>query len=130
MRINRNSWHYKIAMWLEVGEPRDLCEYAKTFLLSCLLGGVVLVACALLGGFIVLAPFIALSAVSTFGTVFVMLLWLGVVWVTAGIFIPFIPEDHSLRTILWRSPPRQPSIIAEYFRARKDKFCPFIEYDQ
>lgn len=121
MKINKNSWHYKVVTLNDkASAPRNLCEYFWTF--------VFLFIVMLSGGFFVYLTIISPIAYFGFGADLgapghgliglsldiMMLLWV------LGCFVHNFFED-SQNSFL--------KVIREYLKALKDKVCPLIKYE-
>ena len=129
MKVNRNSWHYRLSHWGGYERTYDnLCTYCQRMFLKTLL---VLVAIGLLG---VVVHMIATSTQA--GALLIMS-----TFILSLVFIP--PATiHYLRKHLDGESPRLPyegvitngifsrgSIIWAYLKAKKQKICPMIEYE-
>lgn len=149
MQINTNSWHYKlVTMNGAESAPRSLCPYFwkgvwHTFLLVIAIGGITLAgwgigvntaiwlfakcgvvlssAAAIIPGVIV--GWLILAAV--FGTIFC---------IGYGIYKVISRRKEKKEAAEWEARkngtyvPPQPNIIIAFIKARKEKFCPTLEF--
>ena len=149
MQINTNSWHYKlVTMNGAESAPRSLCPYFwkgvwHVFLLVLAIGGITLAgwgigvdaaawlfakcgvvlssAAAIIPGVIV--GWLILAAI--FGTIFL---------IGYGIYKVISQRKEKKEAAEWEARkngtyvPPQPNIIIAFIKARKEKFCPTLEF--
>ena len=119
MKINKNSWHYKYARLIRQGPmPETLCGYVTgTFGLTLLVLFLVFLFFTL-----TIAPIMVfgfdyepLRALGEGGLImdFMMLFW-GVIFLVIYLYNKCTENNN---------------IFFEYLRAKKDKVCPLIEYE-
>lgn len=142
MNIKRTSWHYKLHnFWDEGRVPRDmtLCGYfwKTVWLLVCSIT-IIVVAPLIASLLLVAVAGIALTLVgiqppdpTTLAGFFTCIV-VGAVacLVVTGAVAAFIklkgkPHAKELSTN-WKE--REPSLLEKYLKARKDKYCPLIEF--
>lgn len=152
MIINRNSWHYKLAILgdNEWSLPKTLCPYFWYVVFKLFLVSVVtftLGAAAWLIGVPIITPILGLMGITlsagavavpalftgilTFALIFgsAFLFWMGVAWLKETI-------KEKLRQRRWAKAVadeeagivREPSVFVEFIKTRKSKMCPFVEY--
>lgn len=158
MKVNKNSWHYKLMNYfnfdiiddLRYGSNVTLCRYFWNAVGSiiALLGAVALgLMVAALASLVLLAFVIAPISYLTqsyfgFGWDFATELGVVMIWVVWVI----LPLGHGLEQTIkgkmkvWPSwmkikllPPAassRPNILVEYVKAKKNKFCPLVELDK
>lgn len=123
MNIDTKSWHFKYAMDV-AGHPyclpNGICGYFWCVVLSLLyaLGRVLrIVALVALIGWVILTLFVFVSIVGTLLSLIV--------------FIGFMVKESviSYKTTN-KNIDKQPNILVEYLRAKKNKFCPNVTYTE
>lgn len=135
MKISTDSWHYKLVDFIfkESWPSESLCIYfwqvvwscIVTFLTSCM--GTVILAC-------IIYVFLYEPIVKTVeGSLGVYSYWL--VWVFfCQKALKHLPEDNVVGEIFRYTPwtnknvDKEPNIVLEYIRAKKQKFCPKIDF--
>ena len=108
MKLNPNSWHARWYVWLGADLPCDLCSYMWGLLFRTI------------GRFSV-AAFLFLCLAVTIATIilypYVDVIIIGIV---SGIFL--------LRWFI-KGKPKFLSLIRDFLKAKKEKYCPMIEWE-
>lgn len=146
MKINRRSLHYRfframlwLSIWRRCNDPKSLCSYFWAVLLSpiappitaiCLLGWAVLTAT------IVTAPVWVFYAWphAEEGVEFVGLALLFAIGVIVDVALIIVAGDWALKRIPMDHMPRLSSsdmvhVAGEYIKAKKERICPIIQYE-
>lgn len=152
MIINRNSWHYKVAIFgeNEYSTPKSLCPYFwcivfKLFMASCVIAAL-LMASWLLGSAILTAILTALG-ITFAGVVAVVSSTatgaVAIAGIFGGAFLGFmgisslkhiIKEKLDTRRRIKRFEAAeagielQPNVFVEFIKTRKSKMCPMLEF--
>ena len=109
--VTRRSWHFRIYSWLAKyflsmqRNPTNLCEYMKSWIWALFCGGILLVIC----GMTIFCVVAMIKAMHWF-----------VLLVPAGIGLVFLIAWLALRF----SNTEVASLIGEYIKAKKERFCP------
>ncbi len=113
MIINKTSWHYRLNRDINGSfYPTNLCSHFWVTigsLLKCLVG--IIICCFLIGGIILTATILPII----------------VGFVISSIIIPTI-VIYYFRKVFKKTEIHTPSFVVEYFKAKKNKYCPTIEY--
>lgn len=132
MHVRKSSWHYKLWMLGRGGmsQPRDLCRYFWHLMLVKLLAPFLIISAALIGvgaliwlvwGHPVQSGLIVLTSILIIGAL------LGLFW-----GIQKLVDRHQRKSISRKmslappKPPKEPSVVWAYLKARKKKMCPLI----
>lgn len=142
MKINKNSFTYKlVGMWYpSYNMPRTLCALVFALMVS-FIATVLVVAFGVITIFILGAVLFVTPVQSWLGTledtailVLSFFLWLAVGILSLAIYRQ---SDHYKKSTDLLAPFKiateknsetKPSIIREYLKARKEKWCPTVEY--
>jgi len=118
MKINRKSWHYRIRKFWSFDDARNLCSYFWSTVWATALFPIV--------------PVVAL---------FVLLFLTAPLWgiwidsqgfnIIIGIFEIFglCVFWYEYRKEEYKHTVREPSLVKEFVKAKKQKICPLIEYE-
>ena len=127
MKINKNSWHYKMNYEFSERLPKTLCSYFWTTVIRTLL--LLVFSAAILTTLIILISPLALLfdikhpmqevSFSIYGLMFALFLCL---------FIGAKVENYKRNKYLIR-PYKKPNILWDYLKAKKEKVCPFLEFE-
>lgn len=129
MKVSKKSWHYRWMKKIGFHPPSNLCAYFWTTVWSILVFPVI-AAVALVAATLLLAPFWTLffdnwgwqQAASVIGVVEIILLS---VVLTFTISDRWGEERHEKYGYYGRKPD---SMLKQWFKAKKQKVCPLIEY--
>lgn len=131
MKINENSWHFRLVRFNSYYKARDLREYGGSFcsyfwsvvwaFLACTARFVL---CLLIGWLFIYQPVSYLWA-PTDEKLVMIILWVAAITIAnlVGLMIFIknkIPKKKKIEN-------KEPNILVEYIRAKKQKFCPIIE---
>lgn len=131
MKVNRNSWHYRLWRWgrddrysHKRSEPRDLCRYFWHI-------AIVKMLLPLIGASLIVAGIVAIvikAANDPLTVGLVILAILGGLAVAFGL-AEFFDRRADLRQRREWDPSlrKEPGIVRQYLRARKRRICPLIE---
>lgn len=134
MIIKKSSWHYKMIEWFGHTPSNSLCPYVRQILLGIALS--VFMAAVAVAVFIVFVwnPLHVLAALMGIVSITPNQLMVGLigwaVWALLGIFV----GGHWLRK--WNrernksKPEKEPNLIMAYIKAKKDKFCPSLDFQE
>lgn len=141
MRLRRDSWHYRLVNWGFTGEfniSENLCTYFWQVVLSMIMAmGVVAV--GLVIAFIVYMVCLhypwALWT-DAIGSNFIINVFYSMAWIGGGLFLRNTlddmdllgPEIKCLTPSGEPKPPKEPGLVSQFIKAKKDKFCPNIEF--
>jgi hypothetical protein len=129
LKLNKDSWHYKLAMMYDKWMPdnTDICTYTRTLIASfCLMTFAICVMGLLAGSLLFMfggwiAYFLGYElhgAVIPFTFIYgVSAVIIGIVWAKA-----FYQERK------WTQPEKEPGFIRTAYRSWKDKFCVKVEF--
>lgn len=130
LKLNKDSWHYKLAHMYDkdIGYGTDICAYTRTLIASfCLLVFVCCIMGMLAGSFLFMiggwiAYFLGYElhgAVIPFTFIYgVSAVIIGIVWGKA-----FYEERQ------WSQPKKEPGFIRTAYHSWKDKFCMKVEFE-
>lgn len=135
MRVSKNSWHYKVVL-ASVGQrerrvPDDVCRYLRML---------VLMLTVYTGAAFIMLWF-AVSVVYTWYAVLFGVMpqqeqqWAMVLVVTGAVVSVCAAGTLVALTLRWASSrmskgvDKQPSLIVEYARAKKQKICPRVDFE-
>lgn len=143
MKINRNSWHYKAAMFGQKSRNdirENLCDYTEQvlwgmfgFAFCCVMAGVLV---AGVGFMLLYLPVKAYLVVESTWWLFTLLPH----FVAIGLFSrAYYKETHVddipkavrflFKEVGWKANKgSSPNIFIEYIKAKKSKFCPRLEF--
>lgn len=144
MKISKNSWHYKMVTDKSYGiysgnVSNSLCIYFWQVVSRFFIAGLVAVVCSLILWCMIVAPLLNLVLGFTTGV-----WWLGGTMINVFTFFGgimwFAFLGISFTEIVWpklkakyfvKASERQPkpSLIGSYIKAKKDKICPVIEFE-
>lgn len=158
MKVNKNSWHYKLMNYfnfdiivdLRYGSNVTLCRYFWNVIGSiiALLGAITLGICATALASLVLMAFV-IAPISyltqsylgfgwdTASEIGVVMIW--ICWVVLPFFVGLEDAIKGNMKVFpnWMkiklpepAPETKPNILVEYVKARKNKFCPLVELDK
>lgn len=122
MKINRNSWHYRYMKFVQesvnngipFNEPKSLCSYMVLLIFH--LTYVPFVSVVFCAGVLFLLPFGA---------------FFGFVWLIAHGLQYLLWRYCGLKVKHWENPPQQNQwLFVQWLKAKKDKVCPLIEYEE
>lgn len=151
MKISKDSWHYRTLtdglFWLDGWvASNSLCLYFWQVFFRLLMGfGIAMVATSPLVFYIVgvmelyapehmalillLLPWVVCGlVVSVVGGVIVAMLCIGLVFYAIGSLLSWLWGVSPLNKYIKKAENR-PSIIVEYVKAKKDKVCPILEFE-
>lgn len=127
MRLNRNSWHYKVWArsfddWDNVPASTDLCRYCHRVFWQ-------LVAYAIIGC-------LALIAAGMCVWMVYLLIWKALIphlgpalLFIGGVVVVIAAIAMYVRWLYGKRPNKEPKTLAgHYLRASKDKVCPLVEF--
>lgn len=150
MKINTNSWHYKILSSRDsYAIPRNLCPYVRKVLLVCLFWAVVVSLGAWFFHLAVITPVYALVFYTITGmpisldveTYTALGVYVGLLGVVVGLimasFLALVFSAsrayeylHKHRRPLEAREPKEPNIFIAYIKAAHDKVCPQLEFKE
>lgn len=125
MKVNKNSWHYKILTerfcfmegWYECYISGSLCLYFWQVMFRLFLGVGL--------GLLVVSPLFSWTIIllgldpSVLGATGVLVLIMGLTATSAAIYI-------GMEFIV--SKEKEPNLVVEYIKSKKNKVCPIIEF--
>lgn len=147
MKLSKNSWHYKLNKHVSNNyyiPPKSLCLYfwqtvGKMLALVVALGGVCLIGLGFLSiilflqtgitGWVIWPEIIfELGAVLTAVILFLSMMG-GVIATTEGHMKVFPEWMKITRFKKHEQVEKKPSLVVEYIKAKKEKVCPYIEWE-
>jgi hypothetical protein len=140
MEINRNSWHYRLLKFSDTVPSTSLCLYFwQVALVVPIKGLVVAVFGSLLG--VCLVTFLLLFAAPLATLLFflisdlppssdwVLLNLLGaIIWLIPIVLFGEVAVKKILRNKETNYTPKEPNILLEFLKAKKEKICPLIQF--
>ena len=135
MRINKNSWHYRLIQFADKIPSKNLCMYFWQ-VIGCsfmfLIMSIVIAAALTLIPLSMFGPiFMALSsAIEVFG----IILWMITGFISLGFAKDWVLTNpkHWLSRNIWKRKEhvkdKEPNIVFEYIKAKKRKVCPPLEF--
>lgn len=124
MKINKNSWHYKLNDKFYVGVSfRSICTYFWGTVFSSFMVGVFFPVATLLILSTLLLPIITIFVPSLINTALVGAIVVGAI---ADVIILSHVINYALKK--YRKKERKPTLVGEYISAKKQKVCPLVEY--
>jgi hypothetical protein len=137
MKINRNSWHYRIQRFFNFDIQSNLCAYCRGALLAVLLGVFVIPLCASAGAVIVTLPFWwtlhpgdVIDLVIFVGITEIVMLLLGL-----GVLVrDRRAEERHVRERAMRASGvaievKEPSLLWTWVSAKHRKICPLLTFE-
>ena len=136
--IRSTSWHYRL--WALLREdyrprPKNLCRYFWALFFLVTIPSLIFLGAMIGVGFLV---FWTINEPIT-ATIVFLSIWLGATLITGFVLllgwgIPKLVERSSNRRAKKQSlrgtqPPKEPSVVVEYIKARKARACPLIQVD-
>lgn len=122
MKINKNSWHYKLVVAGDNTASKNLCVYFWQIVLRIL---------TLLFYVIIVAPFLIFLALTPFINLFVGMA--GMQYFGAGLDILVLSAILYIlikdRIEMERLEGKKPSLATTWIMAKKSKICPRIEFE-
>lgn len=122
-RINRKSWHYKIARYFSHSwhkEPETFCQYWRDFILSALFLGVI--------GTLVGVFFVAVVVTIITNPVPVAISIIVASFIIAFLVFIFFSASKINKAHENAMETENPSLLQMKYRVIKEKICPPIEY--
>ena len=132
MKINKNSWHYKLSTSFERPWVADnLCAYMRQVLLGVFLlaiVGILLLVLSLMAIAMVVSIFI--TPPSLFAAIFICFLWIVVGFMVRRIALDFLPRGSKLLTIIYdgKTSGGEDNIVTAYIKAKHNKVCPTLDF--
>lgn len=132
MKIDTNSWHYKYVAVFWDHKPTNLCWYFWKVVLT--------LAMLLAGGSLAVLGALVTAGYLTFpvwqfyydGYLFDVAILSSIAWLTATYVVIATLRNRRIAFYRRNTPPQElkpGGLLRSYWRAVKDKVCPFIEYD-
>ncbi len=124
MKIKKDSWHYQLQKITGITNPQyrtNLCMYIRGLLITMLLPPLV-----------VLVPFVLFVLTMSFGySIVITGIGVGVVvLIIIDLFnekiVPHLPSLPKRK----QNKLKEPKLIIEYLKAKKQKICPLIEFEE
>jgi hypothetical protein len=102
MKISRKSWHYRFLKWMRCSPiPDNLCGYFWVVVLAGL----------------------AIAAISTVAVV------LSPIWVPAWVYCK-LQDRFDEKFPPKEKPAREPGLLRQWLKAKKDRVCPLLEWTE
>jgi len=129
--INMSTWHYRLMMFVQLDPPHNLCKYCWKLLFALFIVGAVYPVAIVLGAIAVTLPLWHVftdDSVFTALAIFVGLVETIVLLVVLRTMIRDRWEEEIRLGERENPPPREPSLLYLWFKAKHDKVCPLIKY--
>lgn len=136
MKVSRDSWHYKLVSALVNDWPkRDLCGYMRQVCLALFVSALTLIPCVLIVVSLIAPIWLVETGASEVSQGCGLLIAMGVILWGAMLCV------GVTQLLKWcldklsghlRSKPKEvkrPSIATEWLKAKKQKICPIIEFE-
>ena len=130
IKKKKKSWHYKLVKWWGMKHSQSLCVYfwqvvasltvVPLLVLSVILLGVVLFITVITG--IIVFPSVLLGVLSTETEELLFFTFVGGLSWTVIFSVLYVLYSNRVKH-------KQPSLIFSYIKAKKDKVCPIIEFE-
>ena len=155
MKLSKKSWHYKLNMWYTEGVPRSLCPYfwrTVWYIVTLPITIVLFIP----WGIVLLITGDRENIVEEYPRALAMDILLGAAFCMIAIFWHLNPKEGDPWVVVWvlgltswlllviilivyigslfekrvQKKEKKPNILGEYLKARKNKYCPIIEWEE
>lgn len=132
MIIKKTSWHYKLIKWCGHTPSDSLCPYVRQILMALALSLFLIVIASCVFVVFVWNPLHVLAALMGIVSITPNALMVGLIaWAVYAVAGIVFGGKYLRKKYRERNPvvEKEPNIVMAYLKAKKDKFCPSIDFE-